>query len=156
VKTAKETSGQATRGGGLNLVRPSAVALISRDAGLPFEAVASVCEDTAGVMWAAGQSGMLTRFQNGTWEVIGAGEGWPGDNATCVAADRKGGVWIGSRSRGLFYFHDGAWRNWQRPDGLRTGAVHVIFVAANDDIWVVTGTPGRFAAVAQWKRDRNV
>ena len=132
-----------TRGGGLNLIRPSAVQLIGRETGLPFEAVASVCEDSKNVIWAAGQSGTLSKYQNGNWNVIGNEAGWTGGAATCVAADRKGGVWVGSRSHALFYFHDGIWRNWQQTDGLHVGAVHLIFVAANDDIWVVTGTPSR-------------
>jgi signal transduction histidine kinase/ligand-binding sensor domain-containing protein len=132
-----------TRGGGLNLIRPSAVELVDRDAGLPFEAVASICEDTAGVVWAAGQSGTLTKFQNGKWQVVGAAAGWTGEAATCVAADRKGGIWIGSRNHSLFYFHDGDWSHWLPQDGLHTGAVHVIFVTKNDDVWVVTGTPSR-------------
>jgi len=87
-----------TRGGGLNLIRPSAVQLIGRETGLPFEAVASVCEDLEGVIWVAGQSGTLSRFQNGKWDVIDTEAGWTGGAAACVAADRKGGVWVGSRS----------------------------------------------------------
>jgi signal transduction histidine kinase/ligand-binding sensor domain-containing protein len=132
-----------TRGGGLNLIRSSAVELIGREAGLPFEAVASVCEDSKGDMWAAGQSGALSKFRNGKWNVIGAEAGWIGDNATCVAADRKGGVWVGSRNRGLYYFNDEVWRNWQREEGIHSGSVHLIFVSADDDVWVVTGTPSR-------------
>ena len=132
-----------TRGGGLNLIRPSAIKLIGRETGLPFEAVASVCEDSEHIIWVAGQSGTLSKYQNGNWDVIGDEGGWTGGAATCVAADRKGGVWIGSRSRALFYFHNGIWRNWQQTDGLHVGAVHLIFIAANDDVWVVTGTPSR-------------
>ena len=147
-----------TRGGGLNLIRPSAVELIGREAGLPFEAVASVCEDTEGVMWAAGQSGGPARFRNGKWELVTAGAGWTGDAATCVAADRRGGVWIGSRGHTLYYYHDfGTWRTWQQSDGLHiAGSVHLILVAANDDVWVVSSTPSRAAAVARRKHHRHL
>lgn len=140
-----------TRGGGLALIRVSAVELIGREAGLPFESVASVCEDTEGWIWVASQSGVLTRSHNGQWEVIGAEAGWTGDAATCVAADKKGGVWVGARNRTLSYFHQGAWRTWQRQDGLHNGSVHLIFVAQNDDVWVVTGSPSRLQRLRDGK-----
>ncbi len=132
-----------TTGGGLNLIRPSAVDLIGRDAGLPFESVASVAEDTGGDIWVVGQSGMLSRYRQGNWEVVDAGAGWIWGAATCVAADKQSGVWVGARNRTLHYFRDGTWRTWQREDGLHGGSVHLIFVAANDDVWVVTGSPSR-------------
>ena len=132
-----------TRGGGLNLIRPSAVQLIGRDDGLPLEAVASVCVDAQGTVWVVGQSGTLCRCQNGKWETLGVNDGWGGDVATCVAADRKGGVWIGSRGHTLYYYDNGHWRTWQKNEGLHTGSVHLILVASNDDVWVITGTPSR-------------
>ena len=140
-----------TRGGGLNLIRASAVKMIGRDTGLPFESVASVCQDTEGVMWVASQSGVLSKFQNGKWQVIGADAGWTNDAATCVVADKKGGVWVGARNRTLNYFCNGIWRTWQRADNLHGGSVHLIFVAANDDVWVVTGSPSRLQRLRDGK-----
>ena len=132
-----------TRGGGLNLIRPSAVQLIGRENGLPLEAVASVCVDTQGAVWVVGQSGALSRYQNGKWETLGTNDGWTGDMATCVAADRKSGVWIGSRGHTLYYCDNSHWQTWQRNEGLHTGSVHLILVTSNDDVWVITGTPSR-------------
>lgn len=132
-----------TRGGGLNLIRSSAVEVIGRESGLPFESAGSVCQDADGVMWVAAQSGILTKYRDGKWEVVGTEAGWTGDAATCVAADKKGGVWVGSRDRRLHYYHDGTWRIWQRSDGLHNGSVHLIFVTASNDVWVVTGSPSR-------------
>ena len=132
-----------TRGGGLNLIRPSAISLIGKENGLPFEAVASVCRDSGGVVWAVAQSGILAKYQNGKWDLVGAEAGWTGDAATCVAADKAGGVWVGSRDRTLHHFSEGVWRVWSREDGLIGGSVHLIFVAANQDVWVVSGSPSR-------------
>ena len=145
-----------TRGGGLNLIRSSAVELIGREEGLPFESVASVCEDSNGVIWVVSQSGILSRHRGGKWDLVGPAAGWTGEGATCVAADRQGGVWVGSRDRTLHYFHDGVWRTWQRQEGLHNGSVHLIFVATNNDVWVVTGSPWRKArmassGLAHWK-----
>ncbi len=140
-----------TRGGGLDLLRPSAVELIGRDAGLPFESVASVCQDTQGIMWVVAQSGALVNYRNGKWEVISTNSGWTSDAATCVAADKKGGVWVGARNRTLNYFRDGVWKTWSRTNGLHNGSVHLIFVASNDDVWVVVGSPSRLQRMRDGK-----
>ena len=140
-----------TRGGGLNLIRSSAVELIGREEGLPFESVASVCEDSNGVIWVVSQSGILSRHRGGKWDLVGPAAGWTGEGATCVAADRQGGVWVGSRDRTLHYFHDGVWRTWQRQEGLHNGSVHLIFVATNNDVWVVTGSPSRLQKLRDGK-----
>ncbi len=132
-----------TRGGGLNLIRPSAITLMGKENGLPFEAVASVCQDLDGVIWAVGQSGVLVKYQNGKWNTVGAEAGWIGDVATCVTADKAGGVWVGARDRTLHHLSGGVWRVWNREDGLIGGAVHLVFVAANQDVWVVSGSPSR-------------
>ena len=132
-----------TSGGGLNLVRPCTVALIGREAGLPFESVRSVCEDTAGDIWVALQDGKLARGRNGRWKEVGADAGWPGGSATCVAGDREGGVWVGTRARGLQYWRDGVWRAWRRRDGLSSDSVRSILVAATGDVWVATDSPAR-------------
>jgi hypothetical protein len=140
-----------TSGGGLNLIRPGVVELIGRNPGLPFESVASVSEATGGQIWVASQSGMLTRSHAGKWETIGAEAGWTNDAATCVAADKRGGVWVGARNRTLNYFNNGTWRTWQRQDDLHNGSVHLIFVAANNDVWVVTGSPSRLQRLRDGK-----
>ena len=131
-----------TRGGGLNLIRPSAANLIGRDAGLPFESVASVCQSTDGLMWVAAQNGTLAHLKNGRWVVVDSQAGWT-NAATCVAADKKGGVWVGARNRTLNFFRDGVWKTWSHADGLHNGSVHLIFTAANGDVWVVSGSPSR-------------
>ena len=132
-----------TRGGGLNLIQPTAVELIRREAGLPFESVASVAEDTDGKLWVIGQSGTLSRLDHGQWQVVDAAAGWTWGAATCVAADKQGGVWVGARDRTLHYYYGGNWRTWGRDENLHGGSVHLIFVARNDDVWVVTGSPSR-------------
>ena len=132
-----------TAGGGLNLIRPRAVALIGRDAGVPFESVLSVSEDTEGWLWAAGQDGQLARERNGRWEVLGSATNWPGGNATCVAADRRGGVWVGTSNRGLKYFRDGVWREWFKRDGLVSDTVRSLMVASNGDVWAASLQPVR-------------
>jgi signal transduction histidine kinase/ligand-binding sensor domain-containing protein len=140
-----------TRGGGLNLIIPKAANLVGREQGLPFESVSSVCEDTEGTIWAASQSGILARCRAGKWEMVGPEAGWTGGAATCVAADRQGGIWVGTRDRTLRYFHDGIRGTWQRQDGLHNGSVHMIFVATNDDVWVVTGVPSHLQQLHEGK-----
>jgi len=132
-----------TAGGGVNLIRPRTVALIGRDAGLPFESVLSVSEDTEGWLWAASQEGALARGRNGQWELMSAAADWPGGNATCVAADRRGGVWVGTSNRGLKHYQNGVWRDWLRTDGLISDTVRSLLVATNGDLWVASAYPIR-------------
>lgn len=132
-----------TSGGGLNLVRPRVVALLGREAGIPFDSIISVSEDTEGWLWMAGQNGQLARERNGRWEVVNSATNWPGGNATCVAADRKGGVWVGTNNRGLKYFRDGVWREWLQRDGLVSDTVRSLMVASNGDVWAASLQPVR-------------
>lgn len=140
-----------TNGGGLNQVRPRAVTLIGREAGLPSQSVRSVCEDPAGGLWAAMQNGMLARSKNGRWFEVPVGTGWPGGDADCVAADQHGGVWVGSRDLGLHLLRDGVWRTWGRDQGLSSPAVRSILTATNGDLWVATDGPSNLQRVRDGK-----
>lgn len=140
-----------TNGGGLNQVRPRAVALIGREAGLPSESVRSVAEDPAGVLWAAMQNGALARSTNGRWREVPVGTGWPGGDADCVAVDRQGGLWVGSRELGLHLWRNGVWRTWGRAEGLASLSVRSILAAANGDLWVATDGPSNLQRVRDGK-----
>ena len=132
-----------TEGGGLNLIRPRTAGLVGQEAGLPFESVQSVAEDTAGWLWFVGQDGRLVRGKKNEWEQVCGSTNWPGGNATCVAADPKGGVWVGTSRRGLKYFRDEVWRGWLQHDGLASDSIRGLMVATNGDVWVASALPNR-------------
>src|SRR5204862_6994682 len=73
-----------TRGGGLDRLRPRAVRLEAASAGVPFDAVQSVCEDTSGVLWGATTSGLLVRRAGEVWTPLAPADGWNGGLACSV------------------------------------------------------------------------
>lgn len=129
-----------THGGGLNQIRPMAMVLIGREAGLPSDSVRSVCEDAAGGLWVVLQNGKLARSLNDSWlvEEVGA---WPGEGANCVTADQEGGVWVGGRTRGLHYFKNQEWRSYGRSEGLASGTVRSLLSARDGSLWIATDSP---------------
>jgi ligand-binding sensor domain-containing protein len=80
-----------TFGGGLDRVRRRAISLEGTEAGLPFAAVESICQDPSGTIWAVTQNGVLARRVDGKWNALPANENWP-DDATCVTADANGAI----------------------------------------------------------------
>jgi signal transduction histidine kinase/ligand-binding sensor domain-containing protein len=122
-----------TVSGGLNRVTPRAISIEGDATGLPHEAVQSICEDAAGVFWAATQNGALvTRTLNGPWQTGPAH--WP-TGATCVTPDPRGGVWVGTRKRTLHRVHDGNVETWGPDDGLTSHTVGVVVPARDGTVW---------------------
>ena len=135
-----------TFGGGLNRIRPRAVELIGPRSGLPFEAVVSVSEDSAGQFWVAGGNGQLAHGDNGHWMIVPEG----GGTAACVAEDRQGRLWVGTRGQGLREIHpqDGSVRVWRVDGGTGSNGVRCVFVGADDSLWFATNAPARFGRIA--------
>jgi len=131
-----------TNGGGLNQIRPRAVSLIGRSAGLPAESVRSVAEDAQGAVWVVMQNGSLMILRDGEWKEFGAEEGWKWGAATCVAS-APDGVWVGTRTRGLVFLQDGTGDLWHRRRGLASNSIRSLLVAQNGDVWVATDSPIR-------------
>jgi signal transduction histidine kinase/ligand-binding sensor domain-containing protein len=130
----------ATGGGGLNRIRPRAVALEGVEAGLPFETVQSVCEDKGGNLWATTQDGSLVKRLGGKWTLIPTNSAWPG-SATCLAADPSGAVWVGTLHSGLFCWRDGGFVPWESGEKLRAHSVHALLVSRNGDLWIEETNP---------------
>lgn len=79
-----------TRGGGLTQLRPRTVDLLPTSATAPFEAVRSVAQDAAGLLWAVvWQKGVVLRSAGEGWEALSAKDGWPFTDAQCVVADLR-------------------------------------------------------------------
>jgi signal transduction histidine kinase/ligand-binding sensor domain-containing protein len=131
-----------TGGGGLDRIQPRAIKVEDAQAGLPMQAVQSVCEDSSGVMWATTENGLLTYHQErGDGALISADANWPGGRATCVAADRSGAVWIGTRSRQLLCWRDGRFTILGGADGLPSQVIHALLASSTGDLWIAGEVP---------------
>lgn len=129
----------ATRGGGLNRVRPRVVELESverAEQGLPFETVVSLCEDTNGMLWGATQNGVLTWRSNGVWSAAAPGADWPKGDVSCVAADQSGGVWVGTKDDALYCLKGGHVTAWRSQDGLLANNVRSLLASSTGDLWI--------------------
>ncbi len=125
-----------TFGGGLNRLRPRAVELLGTDAGLPFESVRSVCEDSAGTIWTTTENGLLAHQRGAGWAVMNLASNWPGGRANCVASDTNGALWIGSSDSGLLRLQDGKFTVWRARNGLASDSVRGLLVSSTGDLWI--------------------
>jgi signal transduction histidine kinase/ligand-binding sensor domain-containing protein len=128
------------RGGGLNQIRPRAVTLEGQETGLPIPVISSLCEDTAGTVWAATQNGALARNIGGQWQVIPTDKTWPGQ-AMSLAADPTGGIWVGTRYNRLFRWKDNRFLEWGDARRMTGQTVHTLVVATNGDVWIGEDSP---------------
>lgn len=140
-----------TSGGGLDQIRPRALTMIGRAAGLPTESVRTICGDGSGGYWAALQNGMLAVMRNGRWKEVGDADGWTKGDATCVAGDHHDGVWVGTREQGLRHFSNGVWRTWDQAAGLASDSIRSLLVSREGDVWIATDSPRRLQRLRDGK-----
>ena len=127
-----------TMGGGLDRLRPSIVELEPGGGDLPRVGFRSVCQDSAGTLWAVDRNGGLIRNRGDGWQGFSTNEGWTVANASVVAATPSGGVWIGTAGNGLHFWHDGVKRSLSRSDGLADNNLRSLLGSPNGDLWIGT------------------
>ncbi len=124
----------ATLGGGLDRIRPRAVALEGMADGLPFQTVTSLCEDSEGALWATTQNNYLVRHINGKW--VDPPTNVPGEDVTCLTADRAGTVWIGTKKNELYCYKNGLRDVWRAQDGLASQEIRSMLATSAGDLWI--------------------
>lgn len=125
-----------TGGGGMNRLRPRAIELQGREAGLPVDAVRSVCEDSSGTLWLVAQSGAVLRQEKDLWRNVAGSDGWAGSRATCITSDGEGGVWIGTYRGGLNHLKNGGSTTFRRRDGLAGEIVRSLMLDSTGTLWI--------------------
>jgi ligand-binding sensor domain-containing protein len=114
--------------------------LETASAGLSFEGVQSLSEDTKGIIWAATQNGAVARLSEGRWQPLTTEANWT-NIAMSVCADSSGAVWIGTRYGRLLCWLDGRFVNWGDPRQMTGQTVHTLVVATNGDVWIGEDSP---------------
>ncbi len=132
-----------TGGGGLNCVRPRAIALEGSAAGFTTDMVMSMCEDASGNLWAAMQDGSLKVRRDGRgWTRPDSSEHWTGDPAMCVASDRDSALWVGTSKGRLLRLEGERVTAWNRgEDGLAGASISKLLPAKNGDLWLAERSP---------------
>ena len=146
-----------TRGGGLCQVKPRTAELLATGTGVPLGGVRSVCQDTAGQLWAViWPNGEVMRSKGQAWSPLTASDGWSVQYAKCVAADTRGGVWIGTEYAGLHRWQDGVVTDhFENADGLGVGMVNALWVTGSGALWIGTGTVEEQPQVLQCLEDKK-
>lgn len=130
-----------TRGGGLNRVHRRVLSLINSAAGLPFETVQSVCQDSTGALWAVGDNGVLVRQQEAKWIVQSPASGSKEAYVTCVTASTNGSVYIGARDGALYHWTTGKFTGLELRDRLLGKSVRSLLITRAGDLWLATDGP---------------
>ena len=124
-----------TGGGGLDRIQSRAIRLEGTEAGLPFAALESLCEDTNGTIWAATQNYLLAVRTNGSWHAV-SGNDWPGGSANCLAVDRAGSVWIATGKNQLYQMSGGHYTVFGADNGFTANHIHSLLACRSGDLWI--------------------
>ena len=134
---------------GLDCIQPRAIALDGAESGLLFGTVNSVCEDSAGQIWASTADGKIVRRQEGRWTAVTID--LP-DVPQCIAADPSGGIWIGARTGGrLFHWRDDKVTVPDLGTGPAIGTIRALLVCRNGDLWFGSTGPDRLRRLRDGK-----
>ncbi len=64
--------------------------------------ITSLFKDAEGCLWIGDETGVLTRFCNGSFQHVALGGGWPGDQIIGINSDDGGSIWL-LNDRGWLY-----------------------------------------------------
>jgi len=137
----------AATGAGLTRVRPRAISIEGAEAGLPSEAVQSLCEDTNGTIWAGTKDASLVRRTEDGWQSVSPPAGADLGPVSRVAADPLGGIWVGTRRYNLHRWHDGVWTHWDRTNGLLSHTITALCADKAGETWVAGEQPTTLVCV---------
>ncbi len=150
-----------TRGGGLSQLKPGVVELLAISSATPLTPVGSICQDSAGLLWAVlWPNGEVLRNAGQGWTSLSAKDGWSIPLSQCVAADAQGGVWLGTQYYGLHHWHDGAVAAsldaehglGVNRNGTAANQVNALQTSASGEVWIGPNGPDGPRQVLQCRR----
>jgi signal transduction histidine kinase/ligand-binding sensor domain-containing protein len=130
-----------TDGGGLDRIEPRAVQLEGLGDGLTSQVVRSICEDSAGRIWAATRDGALACQSNNVWRVVLPGHSPAGGDICAVSAAPDGSIWIGTKSYLLHRWHEGQLTSLKASDGLLGRVIRGVMVDKSGAVWMMEEYP---------------
>lgn len=122
----------ATKGGGLNRMQATRLALVANDPNWIDTVSGSICEDRYGHLWFANRKA-VRRIDGDTVTVLSGNSGWP-KRAMPIAVGAGNQLWLAVG--GDLYQTD--LTSTERPKLAQagSGAIHAIFTAQNGDVWI--------------------
>jgi signal transduction histidine kinase/ligand-binding sensor domain-containing protein len=131
-----------TAGGGLNRVSRQAISRETDDTGAVVNAL-SLCEDSSGVIWAAGVNGDLLRRSDAGWQVIVSTEPmvWRAKWVSAVCADRDGSIWIGTHHQSVNFLSNGKLTTFNHATGIESQWINCLLATRSQGLWVAGEKP---------------
>ncbi len=68
--------------------------------------ITSLFEDAEGCLWIGDETGVLTRFSNGSFSHVVLGNGWPGGQIIAINTDAAGAIWLLNDHGSLYCLKD--------------------------------------------------
>jgi signal transduction histidine kinase/ligand-binding sensor domain-containing protein len=134
-----------TAGGGLDRISRRAMSRETDGAGAVVNAL-SLCEDSAGAIWAAAVNGDVVRRDEAGWQVIESSAqmvrraNW----ASAVCADHDGSIWIGTRHRSVVHrLGNGDLTTFNREAGIESQWINALLVTRSGELWLAGEKPDR-------------
>ena len=131
-----------TGGGGLARVQVRVASLVGTQAGLPFEGVRSICQDSSGTIWAVGENNVLARRDGDNWDPVTVDQDIPNTHSTCVTADSHGNVWAGTDYGKLYQWDHDHFLKADLGNTNRAGTLRALYVTAANDLWIAADSSG--------------
>jgi signal transduction histidine kinase/ligand-binding sensor domain-containing protein len=136
---------------GLDRLQPQAIEVENPNPSVALGAIASMCQDISGQIWATTSDLKVITRQGNRWVPTPF---TMTDSAHCVAADPTGGIWIGTGNRArLRHWHNGQLTMMQTKTtaGSPANYISTMLVSRRGDLWMGLGSPDHL----QCLRDGN-
>ncbi len=126
---------------GLDQVMRRPVVVEGSSAISPSRAVGSLCEDTAGNLWAAMKDGRLARRVGNGWRAFSVDGTNEVTGVTRIAAGSAGDVWIGTRDARLLHWKDGKLTSLNSSNGLSSQRIASLYAGNKGEVWAAGRQP---------------
>ncbi len=100
--------------------------------------VTALCEDHAGDLWIALDSGGLLRMRGDKFSVSGIAKGLQGMRILCITEDRRHRLWLGTESSGVVCLDGSRVTRYGMKDGLPGPVTYAIYQDKLGTMWIGT------------------
>jgi signal transduction histidine kinase/ligand-binding sensor domain-containing protein len=107
----------------------------SQSGGLPNGLITSLYEDPNGVLWIGHETGQLSRYSQGRFQMVDLGRNWKGGAIEGITSDSAGDLWLLNEAGVLFRARDG--QSAEAPGGASASRKVSIARGKGGKIWVV-------------------
>lgn len=109
---------------------------ITKENGLPDNAISDLMEDSEGNIWIGTMFGGVSRFDGESFTNFTQDGIINGVEVGGFYEDKSGNIWFAAEHFGVYRYEGKAFTNFQKKDGLETGGILSIFEDAQGRFWL--------------------